>query len=134
MKNKVVRLLIYSALIIGAIFLFARLFLWFGEIRSNELIGRAPIVLLKLPDQVIGFTWNDYAGFFIHGRGEDFVQCEIEQVWGGPIGDYTEGGLICLMVWRSEGRFRGWIDFRGHPRAFCGAELNLDLPETCLWK
>ena len=123
-----------AALILGALMLVLLIaFSWSGHIRSDELIGRAPIILLKLPGQVVGLTWNHYALFFIHGRGDEFVQCQIEQVLGGPIGGYVDGGLNCLIVWTNPVKFRGWIDFRGHPRAFCGAKNDVDLPQECLW-
>lgn len=107
---------------------------WIGESRTPELLGDAPIVLIKFPDRLIGFTWNNYALFFIHGRGSERVQCQMEQVGGGPIYQYQDGGLNCLIVWRGAAKFRGWIDFRGHERAFCGARNLAGFEGVCLWR
>ncbi len=111
------------------IFIFIALPLQLYVTRTPELLRDAPAVIGRYGELTIGVVWNDYAGFLLYSRGE---QCYLLQAFGGHVGG-ANGPIKCLMVWRNE-RFRGWIEFRGHPRKFCGAESLLKLPDMCMWR
>lgn len=109
--------------------------------RSPELLGDSSALLLNVAGSVIGFVWNDYAGFLLYGHMENNrTQCALTHAWGGHFGNYDAYGnpipdskIPCLLVWR-DAKFRGWIDFRGHERAFCGATSQDKLPDVCMWR
>lgn len=53
--------------------------------------------------------------------------CTIVQV-AGPQIEGAERPISCRV---GVGRWRGWIDFRGHARPFCGARTAEELPRKC---
>ncbi|MCW5877754.1 MAG: hypothetical protein KIS80_02660 [Anaerolineales bacterium] len=106
---------------------------WAGKTNTPELLGEAQTIFIRFPDRIYGLTWNYYAGLLVYGYGEQRIQCYFRQAWGGDIKDFNEG-FSCLMVWQNINKFRGWIDFRGHARPFCGASSGYDLPELCMWR
>lgn len=101
--------------------------------RTPELLGDANAFIVRTPFATLGFTWNDYAGFFLFGMGYNSISCTLTQVWGGEIYQYN-GPMDCHVEWQNQYRFRGWIDFRGHPRPFCGATVEEKLPDLCMWR
>lgn len=105
---------------------------WIGRAQIPELLGYdVSIVLLRLSEnRVVGLVWNDYAMFLLRGTGDRNVVCTLSHLAGGEVGG-AEQEIPCLFVWSSENKFRGWIDFRGHPRAFCGAASGFDFPSLC---
>lgn len=57
--------------------------------------------------------------------------CVIVQVSGERI-DGADKPIPCFTRQKNgDGRFVGWIDFRGHRRKFCGAGDPLNLPRKC---
>lgn len=122
-------LILLAVLIIACIWLRP----WIGISRTPELLGDAPIVLFRSGDSIFGLMWNGYALFWLEGHGDQRVECTLTRIAGGEVGGAGES-IACLMVWRDAGKFRGWIEFRGHPRAFCGVELGADFPRVCLWR
>ena len=101
--------------------------IWIGRTLTPELLGDASAIFIKMGTRVIGVTWSAYAGFWVYGNGaQDLIQCRLVHAFGGAIED-VNGPVSCLMQWNDTGRFQGWIDFRGHARAFCVACPTLRL-------
>jgi hypothetical protein len=61
-----------------------------------------------------------YARILVMGSTKGTItECTVSNLGPGPIGGF-EGTLPCRLSWE-DNWFRGWIDWRGHPRKFCGA-------------
>lgn len=113
---------------------------WYST-RTPELLGDAPAVFLRFQGSLVGVLWNDepvhtmegeevYTGFLLYGSGERNIQCRLVRAWGGEIAG-AKDPIPCFMRWHQNGRFQGWIDFRGHERAFCGGPNESELPQNC---
>lgn len=121
-----------GVLVVGVVLFFALGGqVWIGRTLTPELLGDANAVFVKMGSRLIGVTWSNYAGFWVYGNGsEDLIQCRLVHALGGAIVD-VNGPIPCLMQWNQTGRFQGWIDFRGHPRAFCGVSSAETFPANC---
>lgn len=99
------------------------------QVRANEYFGDGTMLIVLQWDDIDGrqfagviHAWGWYG---IYGTAED---CRIVPL-RSPVGDAATAA--CAMVFNKKGTvFRGWIDFRGHPRPFCGTR-NGDYPRTC---
>ncbi len=108
--------------------------------RAPELFGDARAVVIRSDDSLFGLISSPGALFVFRGRIEGReLSCLITQIAGPRVtgeiidGKYTHGSELpvpCYARFRN-GRWTGWIDFRGHPRAFCAADQTARLPEIC---
>jgi hypothetical protein len=61
-----------------------------------------------------------YAKILVTGATKGTItECTVTNLGPGLISGF-EGPLPCRLSWE-DNWFRGWIDWRGHPRKFCGA-------------
>lgn len=127
------RLFIVVVFVVGVVMLFVTGVwqLWSGRTLTPELMGEAQTIILRAPESVDGLIWNGYAVFYLRGEGEgNRFSCSLRKIWGGDF--YQLDGVVsCEMLWNQTGRFQGWIDFRGHQRAFCGAPGQETMPANC---
>lgn len=123
-------------LAVGVWLLAGRVEMW--QVRANEYFGDgvmwAPTLALPhLPPygreigegKFVGVirAWGWYG---IYGTAED---CRIVPILS-PVSDAVT--VECAIVFNAKGTvFRGWYDFRGHPRPFCGALTGKEMPEKC---
>lgn len=105
------------------------------QVRANEYWGDgvmwAPTLALpQMGEHNLGegrffgviHAWGWYA---IYGTAED---CRIVPLWS-PVGDARTAP--CGMDFNEKATvFRGWMEFRGHPRPFCGT-LTGEFPRKC---
>lgn len=56
--------------------------------------------------------------------------CLLGKGFGGEIYQ-MDAPLLCFVEWRGGAAFRGWIDFRGHARPFCGGLTVEMVPAHC---
>lgn len=93
------------------------------HVRANELFGAGKMYAMG-KDIFAGFI-SGWGVYVIYGRMHD---CRIVPLWS-PVGD---AGVTACSVRLNEkaNKFSGWIDFRGHPRPFCGSRGG-DLPVKC---
>lgn len=113
----------------GGLLLAGRAETW--QVRSNEYFGDGIMIAVSFQQSAISDgryfgvikAWGWYG---IYGTAED---CRIVPLWS-PVGDAAT--VRCGMKFNEKGtRFSGWMDFRGHPRPFCGALAGKGLPEKC---
>ncbi len=102
--------------------------------RAPELLGDAPAYLVRAGDHLAGLISADGSYLFaftgmIDGRE---ISCRITQIGGERIHD-AEAPIPCYALER-DGRWTGWIEFRGHQRKFCGADQVDHLPASCMLK
>ena len=106
------------------------------SVLTPELFGSAKMVTLTSVLPVFnhsGLIFNQDVGFVFWGsREEDNAHGRMYQIWGGRILDGEQP--IPFFLHDTGPRFSGWIDFRGHPRAFCGSDPGYDLPLVCRWR
>ena len=95
------------------------------RVRANEYFGDGSMVSIVSETHVVGIVraWGVYA---IYGRLDD---CRIVPLWS-PVGDAEK--VQCGLTYNEKQTiFRGWYDFRGHPRPFCGALSIQNIPPQC---
>lgn len=97
------------------------------HVRANEYFADGTMITVSLREsgKFIGVirAWGWYV---IYGKREN---CRIEPIFS-PVADART--IRCQMRMNDKHlKFSGWIDFRGHPRPFCGARHWLDLPDKC---
>lgn len=95
------------------------------DVRANEYFGDGVMWTVNSGQRTVGAirAWGWYA---IYGSAEG---CSIVPLWS-PVGDAAT--VPCGMTFNDKTTvFRGWYDFRGHPRPFCGALTGKGLPEKC---
>ncbi len=92
---------------------------------TPELFGNGTMYIFRIRDRFAGYI-DAWGGWIIYGSVTD---CRIVQITGEQISD-AEQPVPCHMNFNGN-KFRGWIDFRGHPRAFCGASSMEQLPQKC---
>lgn len=106
------------------------------DVRANEYFGDGVMIIFQIPDpsgQRSAVSSQRFSGviqawgwYAIYGTAED---CRIVPLWS-PVGDAAT--VRCGMRFNEKGnRFSGWMDFRGHPRPFCGSLTGKGLPEKC---
>lgn len=113
---------------------FNRLQVW--EVRANEYFGDGVMVSYQqsaVSSQRSAISYQRFVGvirawgwYAIYGTAKD---CRIVPLWS-PVSDAADAP--CGMAFNDKRTiFRGWYDFRGHPRPFCGALRGKGLPEKC---
>lgn len=108
--------------------------------RAPELFGDASMYLVRSRDAMYGVISAPGALFAFNGEIEQKeITCKIIQIAGERVrGEYIKGKyehgveapVPCYAVLRN-GKWIGWIDFRGHKRAFCAADSLIQLPDVC---
>lgn len=100
------------------------------SLRAPELFGDARAYVVRSGSGLYGLIYAPGAAFTFQGSlGERDLACSITQIAGEPI-DQANGPVPCYAVQR-DGRWIGWIEFRGQERAFCGAASIAELPRIC---
>lgn len=94
------------------------------KVFTPELFGTGTMVLNRQSNGRISGHISAWGEWEIYGTVN---HCFIKQVSGEPIGG-AENPIACHMNFLSKNVFNGWIDFRGHPRKFCGGNV---LPHKC---
>lgn len=101
------------------------------QVRANEYFGDG--VMAAVSGEQLAFSHEHrfvgviaaWGWYWIYGTAGN---CRIVPLWS-PVGDATT--VRCAMVFNEKDTiFRGWMDFRGHPRPFCGTR-NGEYPRTC---
>ena len=99
-------------------------------LRAPELIGTAPAYIVRSGDRLYGLIYAPGAVFAYQGTASaKDISCGLTQIAGEPI-QQAEAPVPCYAMLR-DGRWIGWIDFRGHERAFCAAPAGERLPRVC---
>ncbi len=100
------------------------------SLRAPELFGTAPAYIVQSGNRLYGLIYMPSAAFVFDGTaGAKDISCRITQIAGEPI-QQAEQPVPCYAM-RRDGRWIGWIDFRGHERAFCAAPAGEQLPRVC---
>ncbi len=100
------------------------------SLRAPELLGEAPAYIVQSGDRLYGLIYAPGAAFTFEGMtSARDISCRITQIAGEPI-QQAKQPVPCYAM-RRDGRWIGWIDFRGHERAFCAAPLGEPLPRVC---
>lgn len=119
------RLLIVLPLLPAIVFLALSVQSW--DIRANEYFGDGTMVALPAlqSDRMFVGVIDAWGLYVVYGAPDD---CQIVPVYS-PVGDAQS--VECGMVFNDKQTvFRGWMDFRGHARPFCGTR-NGDYPQKC---
>lgn len=93
--------------------------------RTPELFGDGKLYFIESRDNIGGLVigWGIYA---LYGKKQD---CRMIPLWS-PVLDAEK--IACKIVFNQKHTiFKGWIDFRGHPRPFCGAREYENIPAVC---
>jgi hypothetical protein len=94
------------------------------NVKSPELFGDG--VMIVSGDEEFYGVIQAWGVFTIRGNFED---CRITPLYS-PLIDSKESK--CKIIMNDKNTiFRGWVDFRGHPRSFCGALIKENIPEKC---
>lgn len=117
------RLLSLGIILTLLVLLLLPLQIW--QVKAPELFGGGALYLYTDSNRVLGFI-NGWGSYFVYGKVSD---CRIVPI-NSPVGDAKT--VNCRIVFNEKNTvFRGWIDFRGHPRPFCGALDIASLPVKC---
>lgn len=109
-------------------------------VRAPELFGDGQAITLQTDTSLVGLIFAPGTVFAIVGStSERDVSCRIVQLAGERVrgevinGQPTVGSEVPVpcYLFRRGGQWIGWIDFRGHERAFCAAPSADDLPAVC---
>ncbi len=95
------------------------------HIRANEYFGDGRMIALIGEKYVVSIVqaWGIY---IVIGKQDD---CRILPIYS-PVGDAAI--VDCGILFNKKKTvFRGWYDFRGHPRPFCGALSLQNIPPQC---
>lgn len=102
------------------------------QVSSGELLGEYetyPMYTFRLSNiTTVGVLVHPHANYLLLRFRDD---CTLRQISGGEV--YALPPVVpCKIRW-SDGlvRFRGWLEWRGNQRKFCGAVEGYDLPEQC---
>jgi hypothetical protein len=98
------------------------------NVSTPELFGNGIMTLQQGKHGSITGHISAWGEWEIYGTAD---RCFIKQVGGDAIGG-AENPIPCHMNFISKKQFNGWIDFRGHPRKFCGGVKSL--PHKCFGK
>lgn len=103
-------------------------FLTRWHVHAPELFGDGILYRWRVGGYAVGYV-QAWGGWLYYAKGND---CRLVQLHGEVITGVTGGGVNCKQVSnKPDSNFRGWIDFRGHPRKFCGAVLLENMPRPC---
>lgn len=120
---KIIRVVVILSLVSAALASTSFVDVW--RVKANEYFGDGKMYVVQTDDDLVGliFAWGSYV---IYG---DLDDCRIVPLWS-PVSDAQV--VECGMRQnKTKSRFRGWYDFRGHPRPFCGALMGKELPDSC---
>lgn len=95
------------------------------QVRANEYFGDGQMYALRVGDTLAGVirAWGWYA---IYGSVDG---CRMVPIYSA-VGDAAK--VECGLKYNEkQTAFRGWYDFRGHPRPFCGAIVYENIPPQC---
>jgi len=96
------------------------------RVQAVELFGVGTLYHIQTGERITGFV-DGWGGWLLYGTTQD---CRLLRLYGVSI-DGVNGAIPCHMDFNADAtRFKGWIDFRGHPRPFCGTATN-ELPIKC---
>lgn len=102
------------------------------SVRAPELFGEARMTMVQAGPVVAGVIHSDWTTYAIAGRSSGTrVECRMTWLAGARISG-SERGVPCGMEFSNLERFRGWIDFRGHPRPFCGSVRPDNFNARCM--
>lgn len=83
-------------------------------------------MLVVQQDQQVHGVIIAWGWYVIYGTIQD---CRILPLWS-PVIDAQK--IRCKITFSPKHTFfKGWIDFRGHPRPFCGALKYENIPVVC---
>jgi hypothetical protein len=127
-KNLNISIVLNVIVIVACLFVLLR----FEQVRTPELFGDATMVTLRGLGG--GVIVNDSYVFMFREHMSDAISTgEMTQILGKKIED-VDGSIPYLRHYnKANTKFTGWIDFRGHERAFCGYKDEQGYTMPCRW-
>lgn len=96
------------------------------HVRANEYFGDGVMLVAYAGERRFAGVIMAWGWYWISGTLED---CRIVPLYS-PVGDAAT--VQCGLIYNKKSTvFRGWYDFRGHPRPICGALDKSNIPHKC---
>ena len=124
-----IKTLLTGLLLLLSLFMRADLY----HVRAPELFGNGQMLIVESASgRTLGLVraWGWYAIIGLRGP-EGHIHCRLIQLTG-TVHDARGIAIPCRVKIMKNGKFQGWIDFRGHTRPFCGAQRPGRFPKCKL--